>query len=38
MIGHIRDRYGRLDALVLNAWSGSERGAEPGYALRGLCR
>ncbi|MGW5385283.1 SDR family oxidoreductase [Nocardia sp. NPDC003963] len=34
MIDHIRDRYGRLDALVLNASGGLERGADPGYALR----
>ncbi|MGW3281152.1 SDR family oxidoreductase [Nocardia rhamnosiphila] len=34
MIDHIRDRFGRLDALVLNASGGLERGADPGYALR----
>ncbi|WP_459547355.1 SDR family oxidoreductase [Nocardia sp. X0981] len=34
MIDHIRDQYGRLDALVLNASGGLERGADPGYALR----
>lgn len=34
MIDSIRDRYGRLDALVLNASGGLERGADPGYALR----
>ncbi|WP_063131822.1 SDR family oxidoreductase [Nocardia fusca] len=34
MIDHVRDRFGRLDALVLNASGGLERGAAPGYALR----
>ncbi|MEU4315258.1 SDR family oxidoreductase [Nocardia sp. NPDC024068] len=34
MIDHIRARFGRLDALVLNASGGLERGADPGYALR----
>lgn len=34
MIDHIRDQHGRLDALVLNASGGLERGADPGYALR----
>lgn len=34
MIDHIRTRFGRLDALVLNASGGLERDADPGYALR----
>lgn len=34
MIDSIADRFGRLDALVLNASGGLEQGAEPGYAMR----
>ncbi len=34
MIDHIDTRFGRLDAVVLNASGGLERGADPGYALR----
>ncbi|QWF85514.1 SDR family oxidoreductase [Amycolatopsis sp. CA-230715] len=33
MIDDIRASHGRLDALVLNASGGMERGAAPGYAL-----
>ena len=34
MIDTIADRFGRLDALVLNASVGVELGAHPGYAMR----
>ncbi|MFI5716715.1 SDR family oxidoreductase [Nocardia sp. NPDC051750] len=34
MLGRLRDEFGRLDALVLNASGGLERNADPGYALR----
>jgi 3-oxoacyl-[acyl-carrier protein] reductase len=34
MAGEIRERYGRLDVLILNASGGMERDADPGYALR----
>ncbi|MEU1982707.1 SDR family oxidoreductase [Nocardia sp. NPDC019395] len=34
MLDHIRDEFGRLDALVLNASGGLERTVDPGYALR----
>lgn len=34
LLGDVRDRFGGLDALVLNASGGLERGADPGYALR----
>lgn len=34
MFDQIRERCGRLDALVLNASGGMERDADPGYALR----
>lgn len=34
MIADIRERFGRLDILVLNASGGLEYGADPGYAMR----
>ncbi len=34
MIAGIRQRFGRLDTLVLNASGGLESGAEPAYAMR----
>ena len=34
MLEHVRTRFGRLDALILNASGGLERDADPGYALR----
>lgn len=34
MAADIQRRFGRLDALVLNASGGMERGADPGYAMR----
>ncbi len=34
LIDHIRDTFGRLDMLVLNASGGLERGADAGYAMR----
>lgn len=34
MIGSIASRFGRLDALILNASGGLELGADPGYAMR----
>jgi 3-oxoacyl-[acyl-carrier protein] reductase len=34
MIDDIRERFGRLDILVLNASGGLEHGADPGYAMR----
>lgn len=34
MIGSIAARFGRLDALILNASGGLELGADPGYAMR----
>jgi NAD(P)-dependent dehydrogenase (short-subunit alcohol dehydrogenase family) len=34
MIGSIAARFGRLDALILNASGGLEPGADPGYAMR----
>jgi NAD(P)-dependent dehydrogenase (short-subunit alcohol dehydrogenase family) len=34
MIDTVADRFGRLDALVLNASVGVELGAHPGYAMR----
>ncbi|TQR83499.1 SDR family NAD(P)-dependent oxidoreductase [Mycobacterium hodleri] len=34
MMESIETRYGRLDALVLNASGGLEMGADPGYAMR----
>lgn len=34
MVGQVRDRYGRLDLLVLNASGGMERDVDAGYALR----
>ncbi|MGB5111304.1 MAG: SDR family oxidoreductase [Mycobacterium sp.] len=34
MIAGIRQRFGRLDTLVLNASGGLERDADPGYAMR----
>jgi 3-oxoacyl-[acyl-carrier protein] reductase len=34
MIDAIRENFGRLDALVLNASGGLERDADPGYAMR----
>jgi 3-oxoacyl-[acyl-carrier protein] reductase len=34
MIGTIAARFGRLDALILNASGGLELGADPGYAMR----
>ncbi len=37
MFDDIDRRYGRLDALVLNASGGLEPGADPGYAMRLNC-
>jgi NAD(P)-dependent dehydrogenase (short-subunit alcohol dehydrogenase family) len=37
MVDDIRERFGQLDVLVLNASGGLERGAEPGYAMRINC-
>lgn len=34
MMESIETRFGRLDALVLNASGGLEMGADPGYAMR----
>src|SRR5882757_1975335 len=34
MIDSVKSRFGRLDALVLNASGGLERDADPGYAMR----
>jgi NAD(P)-dependent dehydrogenase (short-subunit alcohol dehydrogenase family) len=34
MIDDVRQHFGRLDVLVLNASGGLERGADPGYAMR----
>jgi NAD(P)-dependent dehydrogenase (short-subunit alcohol dehydrogenase family) len=34
MIDSVRSRFGRLDALILNASGGLELGADPGYAMR----
>jgi 3-oxoacyl-[acyl-carrier protein] reductase len=34
MMESIENRFGRLDALVLNASGGLEMGADPGYAMR----
>jgi 3-oxoacyl-[acyl-carrier protein] reductase len=34
MIAGIKQRFGRLDVLVLNASGGMERGADPDYAMR----
>jgi 3-oxoacyl-[acyl-carrier protein] reductase len=34
LIDEIKARFGRLDALVLNASGGLELGADPGYAMR----
>jgi 3-oxoacyl-[acyl-carrier protein] reductase len=34
MIDSIKARFGRLDALILNASGGLELGADPGYAMR----
>ncbi len=34
MIDDVRQRFGRLDVLVLNASGGLEREAHPGYAMR----
>ena len=34
MMDSIETRFGRLDALVLNASGGLEMGADPGYAMR----
>ncbi|MEV0669885.1 SDR family oxidoreductase [Mycobacterium sp. NPDC050441] len=34
MLSSIRDTFGRLDILVLNASGGLERGADAGYAMR----
>ncbi|MFH5207340.1 SDR family oxidoreductase [Antrihabitans sp. NCIMB 15449] len=34
LIATIREDFGRLDALVLNASGGLERDADPGYAMR----
>lgn len=34
LLADIRDRFGALDVLVLNASGGLERGADPGYAMR----
>jgi 3-oxoacyl-[acyl-carrier protein] reductase len=34
MIDAIKARFGRLDALILNASGGLELGADPGYAMR----
>jgi NAD(P)-dependent dehydrogenase (short-subunit alcohol dehydrogenase family) len=34
MMGHVAARHGRLDALILNASSGHERGADPTFAMR----
>ena len=34
MLDAVRQRFGRLDVLVLNASGGIERGADPGYAMR----
>src|SRR5690242_16110505 len=34
MMDSIAARFGRLDALVLNASGGLELGADPGYAMR----
>ncbi|SDN47224.1 SDR family oxidoreductase [Allokutzneria albata] len=34
MLDLVRDRCGRLDALVLNASGGMERDRDPGYAMR----
>jgi NAD(P)-dependent dehydrogenase (short-subunit alcohol dehydrogenase family) len=34
MMGYIAARFGRLDALILNASGGLELGADPGYAMR----
>ncbi|GAA0707252.1 SDR family oxidoreductase [Dactylosporangium roseum] len=34
MFDRVRAVHGRIDALVLNASGGMERGADPGYALR----
>ncbi|MET0475928.1 MAG: SDR family oxidoreductase [Mycobacterium sp.] len=34
MIASIAARFGRLDALILNASGGLEMGADPGYAMR----
>lgn len=34
LLTDIRERFGALDVLVLNASGGLERGADPGYAMR----
>jgi 3-oxoacyl-[acyl-carrier protein] reductase len=34
MMGYIAARFGRLDAVILNASGGLELGADPGYAMR----
>ncbi len=34
LLTDIRERFGTLDVLVLNASGGLERGADPGYAMR----
>lgn len=33
----MRDEFGRLDTLILNASGGLERDADPGYAMRINC-
>jgi 3-oxoacyl-[acyl-carrier protein] reductase len=37
MIDDVRQHFGRLDVLVLNASGGLERGADPSYAMRLNC-
>ncbi|ORV27513.1 short-chain dehydrogenase [Mycolicibacterium conceptionense] len=34
LLADVRERFGTLDVLVLNASGGLERGADPGYAMR----
>src|SRR5215218_2907184 len=34
MMGHVAARFGRLDALILNASSGINRGDDPSVAMR----